>query len=126
MDYKDFEYAYELEDLAAKTPFCKDCAREEKAASSTDSSSSTETEQDMEDEAKVERRETRILTKMMVQNLEKQASLERKAVKRQRAPSPIEDLEEGKSDGFGSMRNETESEVNRGPLKDGPGDVPDL
>ena len=117
---------YELEDLAAKTPCCKDCTRGEKAASSTDSSSSTETDQDTEDEAKVERRETRILTKMMVQNLEKQASLERKVVKRQRAPSPIEELEEGESDGFGSVRIETEPEVNRGPLKDGPEDVLDL
>ena len=74
LDYKEFEYVHGSEDLATKAPFCKEGMKTEKETSSSDSSSSTEIVVDTEDEEKVEqRKETKILTKMLENNFRKEA-----------------------------------------------------
>ena len=87
IDYKDFEYVYELEDLAKVAPFCKDCLNSGKGGSSSDTSSSTASDVDTEDEEKKEearrKEEDRQITKIMIANLEKE---EGPSKRRKRSP----------------------------------------
>ena len=102
VDYKEFEYVYDLEDLASKVPFCKDCTKVEKAASSSDSSSSTDTDDDTDEEEKNDQRqEVKQLTKLFARNLKKDAEEKRAGLKRPREDPRPEDLEAECSDGFG-------------------------
>ena len=77
IDYKNYEYIYELEDALDRANFCKDClAKDEEAkGSSEDSSSSTEVDPETEDEEAKrmaeEARIDRIVTKKLVENLGK-------------------------------------------------------
>ena len=99
IDYKEFEYVYDLEDLAKVTPFCKDCLNAEKAGSSTDSSSSTVSDADTEDETKKEEaqkeEENRKITKMMIANLKK---AERPPSKRKRSSGAEEEADSERAD----------------------------
>ena len=94
IDYKNYEYIYELEDALDQANFCKDCLAkdEETKGSSEDSSSSTEVDPETEDEeAKRMAEESRIdkiVTKKLVENLGKSEALGQRK-RRRIGPKPV-------------------------------------
>ena len=104
---------YELEDLATQVPFCKDCVKREKVASSSDSSSSTDTDKDTDAEEKDEhRKESMVIAKLLEKNLRKEAEEKERAGKRPRDPP----MEEEDSDGFEPGRTKARQEAGTGAI----------